>query len=653
MGRSIRAEHRSLTIVGVAPPDFFGVDVGEGFDVAVPLGLAGQFMAAPNPITEPEFKWLTVVGRLKPGIAAARAARRLAIWSRELFPIAGFSGYTAQKPAMLGLESAARGLSELRRGYSRPLLMLMAMVGLVLLIACANLANLLMARASARQREIAVRLALGAGRGRLIRQFLTESALLSLGGAALGGALARWGSAALVAAISSPAQHRFPFLDLTPDFRVLVFLAGVAVLTGALFGLAPALRATGLSPQEGLQRNSRGLTERRGGWSLSRTLVAAQVALSVVLVAGAGLFVRSFYTLLTEDMGFRRQGVLLVDIDIRAGHSPSQQSALASEIETRLRRIPGVEAAARSAVTPINGQSWQWDIDDPAGSSRKVHIFFNLVSPGYFQAVGTNLLRGRAFTGHDTAGSPRVAIANETAARELFPGVNPLGRTYRDRNAGGPYTVGIVGVTQNAKYRRLRDPAPATVYVPIAQNPAPFPVLGTYELRFSGRLADVTARVRESVKQTDPRIAIEFRLLSAQVEDSLVWERLLAGLAAGFAALALVLASVGVYGVVAYAVVRRRGEIGIRMAMGATRASVVRLVLRDIASLLVTGLVIGTASVTACSRLVATLLYGLKPYDPLTLAAACAVLTLVAALAAYLPARGAAEMDPLAALREE
>jgi len=615
VGRAIRVEHYSLTVVGVAPPGFFGLDVGDGFDVAVPLHLASRFVTAADPLTVPEVKWLTVVGRLKPGMGATEAAARLGVWSKALFPVEGYPSYTAKKPAVLGLEGAARGLSDLRRSYSRPLLMLMAMVGLVLLIACANLANLLLARSGARQREIAVRLALGAGRGRLIRQLLTESALLSLGGAALGGALAKWGSAALVGAISSPEQHRFAFLDLAPDFRVLAFLAGIAVLTGALFGLAPALRATRLSPQDALKRNSRGMTERRGRWSLSRTLVAAQVALSVILVAGAGLFVRSFYTLLTEDMGFRRQGVLLVDMDARAGHSAVQQTGLVSEIETRLRQIPGVEAAACSEVTPISGRSWQWDVtpDDPAGPARKVHVFFNLISPEYFQAVGTNLLRGRGFTARDTAGSPKVAIVNETAARRLFPGVNPLGKAYRDRNTGGPYAVEIVGVAQNAKYRRLRDPVPPTVYLPIAQNPGPFPLIGTFELRFSGRLADVTARVREVVKQADPRIALEFRLLSAQVEDSLVLERLLAELAAGFAALALVLASVGVYGVVAYAVVRRRSEIGIRMAMGATRGSVVRLVLRDIASLLVAGLVVGTALVTACARLVASLLYGLKP----------------------------------------
>lgn len=390
-------------------------------------------------------------------------------------------------------------------------------------------------------------------------------------------------------------------------------------------------------------------------------LVAAQVALSLVLLVGAGLFVRSLRKLLTQDMGFERNGVLLVDPDLRGGQfSPERQPVIAEELLERLRSISGVESAARSAETPISGGSWQWDVrvDGSGGSQRSVHSFFNLVSPGYFQTLGTPLLGGRDFTNRDTKTSPLVAVVNETAARILFPGVNPVGRVYRDERPLGQrgakqVLVEVVGLAKDAKYRKLRDAPPPTIYTPIAQLPVPFPVIGTYDLKFAGPPSRIIDNVKKAVQTIDPRIAIDFRLLSTQVADSLLQEKLLATLAAVFGMLALSIAGVGLYGLVAYSVSRRRNEIGIRMALGADRVSVLWLVLRELAALLLVGIILGLGASVACTRLVKAMLYGLTANDLSTLAAACALLQVVAALAGYFPARSATRVDPLVALRDD
>jgi predicted permease len=389
-------------------------------------------------------------------------------------------------------------------------------------------------------------------------------------------------------------------------------------------------------------------------------LVAAQVALSLLLVVGAGLLVRSLHTLLTQNMGFERQGVLMVDADVRnTAYTAKLQPVVAEELLARFQVLPGVVSASRSAVTPISGMSWQWDVrvDAPGGQVRTEHAWFNLVSPRYFETMRTAVFAGRGFGPKDAANSPRVAIVNETMGRKLFPGANPIGRFYRDdAPPGAPvkeFVTEIVGVARDAKYRRLRDEVPPTIYLPILQNPAPFPVVGTYELRFGGSMADVTARVREAVHAFNPHISLEFRLLSVQVEDSLLQEGLIALLSTLFGLLALVLAAIGLYGVVAYSVTRRFHEIGIRIALGAGRGAVQWLVLREVGALLFAGLILGLAMALTGARLVRTMLYGLTPNDPWTLAGACVVLLVVAAIAGWIPARRAARVDPLASLRHE
>jgi len=364
--------------------------------------------------------------------------------------------------------------------------------------------------------------------------------------------------------------------------------------------------------------------------------------------------------LLTQNMGFERQGVLMVDPDLRnSTYTAEQQPAIAEELLARFQALPGVASASRSAVTPISGGSWQWDVrvDAPSGKVRTEHAWFNLVSPGYFQTMRTSLLAGRGFGPQDTATSSRVAIVNETMARKLFPGVGALGKVYRDdAPPGAPvkeFITEIVGIARDAKYRRLRDEAPPTIYLPILQNPAPFPVVGRYELRFGGSMADVTARIREAVHAVNPPISLEFSLLSVQVKDSLLQERLVALLAALFGLLALVLAAIGLYGVVAYSVTRQFHEIGIRIALGAGRRAIEWLVLREVGGLLLAGLTLGLAMALATTRLVRNLLYGLTPNDPWTLAGACVVLLIVGAIAEWIPARRAARVDPMASLRHE
>ena len=655
VGRLLRVEGRPFQIIGVAARGFFGMEVGERFDVAIPV--TAEFPMHPGRAWQEEQDnwWLTVAGRLKPGVDVARATARLNRLAPALYRVAvPDDRHDAGRPYFV-LHPAGKGISELRGRYGQSLVLLMGMVGMVLLIACANLANLLLARAGARSREVAVRLALGAGRGRLVRQFLTESLLLSLAGAALGVLLAQFASRLLVAWISSSRETRF--LDLSPDGRLLAFTGALAIGTGLVFGLAPALRATRLAPQMALKEGARGLTESRRRLGLGRALVTVQVALSLVLLIGAGLFVRSLRLLLAQDLGFRRDHILLVTPDLRGpADAPERQTAVLAELLGRLRQLPGVRAAARSEVTPIGGGTWQWDVQvDTAGQGpRGVHCYFNLVSPGFFRTMGTRLVAGRDFDSGDSGSGPLVALVNETAARRLYPGANPVGETYGDKAfSHAEVRVQVVGVVEDAKYRTLRDQPPPTIYLPMTQNPAPFAGNGTYELRFGGPLADLVARVKEAVRAADPRIALDFRLLSTQIDDSLLQERLVARLASFFGVLALVLASIGLYGVVAYGATRRRTEIGIRMALGATRGGVVWLVLRETAALLLVGILLGLGGALAGAGLVRRMLFGLTPGDPATVAGAIGLLLVVAAAAGYFPARQAAHADPLAALREE
>jgi len=514
------------------------------------------------------------------------------------------------------------------------------MVGLVLLIACANVATMLLARASARHREIAVRLAIGAGRGRIVRQLLAESTLLSLMGAACGIGLA-WISGRFLVVLISGETLSIAF-DLTPNWHVLAFTIAVAVATGIIFGVAPALQATAGGPSPALRDDARMSRSRS---RVLPSLVCGQVALSFVLLVGAGLFVRTLQNLRQFDPGFASHGVLLADFE-------AQRTALPQELLAAVQRVTGVVSASVSTHTPLSGARWS-EPAVPAGQTlpeRDTALFVG-AGPRFFETMGIALLAGREFTEYDTASSPGVAVINERYAQRFFPKQNPLGQHLAAVVRGQKRDLEIVGIAKNTRVASLRAAPPSTVYVAYAQLTGDFPT--TLEVRATGPLGPVAAAVRGALQSRLPNTPIEVRQFSTQVSATLRQERMMATLAGAFGVLALTLVSVGLYGLLAYTVARRTREIGIRMALGAQRRRVVMLVLKGAARLVVIGIVLGVPAAWAGSRWVQSMLFGLTPTDPIAIVGATVLLALVAQLAAYLPAWRASRVDPLTALRHE
>jgi predicted permease len=601
-----------------------------------------------------------MMGRLKPGWTVKRANAHLHALSpgimRATLPPT-YKPDTAKRylANKLAATDGGTGVSGLRREYERPLWLLMATSGLVLLIACANLANLLLARASVREREIAVRLALGSSRWRLIRQLLVESLLLALAGAVLGVGLAQALSRAMVTFIST--ANSALFVGLTLDWQVLGFTMTLAILTCLLFGLVPAMRATQLSPASIIRAGGRSMTAGRERFSLRRSLVATQVALCLVLLVGALLFVRSLRNLLTTEAGFKAEGVLSVNFDFaRAQYPKERRPAVYRELHDRLSALPGVVSVAQVLFTPVSGSGWNNDIgpdgSTAAASGKESH--FNRVGPGYFRTLGTSLLAGREFDDHDTLGSPKVAIVNEAFARKFFGGANPVGHTFhQEAEAGKPEPLfEIVGLVKNTKYYELREDFMPIGFFPIAQDDDPGPG-ATFVLRVAGSPSGLISAAKTAITALSPAIGIEFHSFSAQLQESLLRERLMATLSGGFGLLAGLLTTLGRYGVRAYMVARRRNEMGIRIALGADRARVIRLVLREAILLLGVGLTAGVLLALWAARAAAALLFGLQPYDPVSMFAAIALLSIIALGASYGPARRAAALEPMAALRDE
>lgn len=661
LGRFLNLEGHALPVIGVTPAPFFGVEVGNRFDFALPL-CADRLLADDHKGRIPDRSawWLSMMGRLKQGWTERRATAHLQALSPGIMQATLPSGYkpdTAKKylANKLMAAEAGTGVSQVRQEYERPLWLLLATTGLVLLIACANLANLLLARASVREREIALRLAMGASRARLIRQLLVESLLLAIAAAALGAALAQGLSRGLVAFITTSGNSLFVGLAL--DWRMLGFTAALALLTCLLFGLAPAVRATQLSPSHAMRGGGRGMTAGRERFSLRRALVATQVALSLVLLVGALLFVRSLRNLLTTEAGFNAEGVMTVGTDFgKASYPKERRLGVYRELHDRLAALPGVISVAQTMFTPVSGSGWNNDIGpdrSPAAASGK-SSWFNRVGPGYFRTLGTRLIAGREFDDRDTLSSPKVAIVNEVFARKFLGGGNPVGRTFHiEAEAGKPETLlQIVGMVSNTKYYAIREDFFAIGYVPSAQDDDPGSG-ATFVLRVQGPPSELMKNVKAAVAAVNPAIGIEFKAFSAQLRESLMRDRLMAMLSGGFGLLAGVLATLGLYGVVTYMVARRRNEIGLRMALGADRGRVIRLVLREAILLLAIGMGAGVVIALWAGRAASALLFRLKPYDPVSLAAAMVLLTAITLAAAYLPARRAAAMDPMAALREE
>jgi predicted permease len=557
--------------------------------------------------------------------------------------------YLSQK---LDAYPGATGLSNLRRQYESPLWLLLGIAGLVLVIACANLANLLLARASAREKEIAVRLALGAARGRVVRQLLTESLLLAIAGAALGIVLARVLSAALVRYLTT--QSGTMFLELGMDWRVLGFTAGLAVLTCVLFGLAPALKATSAAPAAIVSLAGRGLTATRERFSLRRGLVVIQVSLSLVLLVGAVLFVRSLRNILTLDAGFQRDGMVVVDIGYAGLNLPPERRVAFRELLLeRVRALPGVTGAADTSIVPVRGFGWQNDVV-VGGKESDTFVLESNISPGYFRTTGTPILLGRDFDERDNRQSPKVAIVNEETAKKLFGG-DALGKTFQIAADRGEkrYNFQIVGVVRNTKYYDLRENFQPIAFYPEAQDDNP-DAETQMMVRSDLDLVAVINEVKAAIAQVDSGISVDFHAYDQQIiKDGLLRERLLATLSSFFGLLAAVLATVGLYGVIAYMVARRTNEIGIRMALGAAPRQILAMVLSEAGRLLAIGVAVGVVLTVAAGRWAASLLFGLKPYDPKTLAAAVVGLGLVAVAASVVPARRAANLDPMAALRDE
>ena len=658
-GRTVTLDGRQFRVIGVTPASFFGVEVGKRYDVAVPL-CADALLSEDGKGRMPGRTawWLSAMGRLKPGWTAERATAHLqalspAITEASLPPSYRPSEAKKYLANKLAATAGGTGVSGLRREYETPLWLLLATTGLVLLIACANLANLLLARASVREREIALRQAIGASRGRLIAQLLSESLLLAVLGSALGALLAQALSRGLVAFLSTPDSSLF--LRLGWDGRVLGFTAAIAIGTCLLFGLLPALRATRIAPSAAMRSGGRGLSAGRERFSLRRMLVTGQVALSLVLLVGALLFVRSLQKLLSVDPGFRAEGIVAVNLDLRGAQYAKQRfPAVYRSLLDRLGAQPGVLSAAQVGFTPVSGSGWNEMVRPESATGASKESFFNRVGSGYFRTMGTALVAGRDFDDRDTTGSPKVTIVNEVFAKSFFGAANPLGRTFRvEGPAGKPDPMyQIVGVVRNTKYYELREDFLPISFLPAAQNDDPDAGV-TYVLRTTAPLGDLFRGVKAAVAEVHPRIAIQFQVMTAQLQESLMRDRLMATLAGSFGFLAAVLATLGLYGVIAYMVARRRNEIGVRIALGADRGRVVRLVLREAALLLAVGLAIGTGLALWAGRAASAMLFGLKAYDPATFAGAIALLALVALLASYGPARRASRLEPMQALREE
>ena len=653
LGKTISLDHHPFEIVGVARYGFTGTEVGASLDVMVPL-CAEKILHGDSSLldADPAGRWLRILGRPTPGTPASTTSARLQALAPEVFRATVVSKWPAQQREKwlrlpLTGQSAANGLSTLREDYRLALYVLMAIAAMVLLIGCANMSNLLLARGAARHREIAIRMALGSGRGRLVRQMLTESLLLSFLGAALGVLVAVWGTSLLVKFLDIS-------LDLAPDPRVLGFTAGVAILTGLLVGVAPAWRGTRADPMAAMKSGH--ALGRRSGSGTGKLLVIGQVVLSTVLVAGAGLLLSTFWRLAGLDPGFETDRVLLTAIDLRgSGYTQERRNAVFRQVLDSVRTLPGVRSASLSHFTPMLHavRIHEVAIEGYSSPSREdSQVYFNAVTDGYFATIGTPLLAGRDFNGHDTQASPSVAIVNQTMAKKYFGGANPVGGRFRIRTGD---TLGdaieIVGVVRDAKYNDLRKEVPPTAYTAWSQTDLPFSSL---EVRPAGGAPSaLIGEVKGAIASVDASASIEFTTLADQVGNSLRRERLLATLAGFFGGLALLLAVIGLYGITSYTVARRRSEIGIRMALGAEQWQVLRMVMGEVAVLIGSGIAVGLAVTLAATPLIASFLYGVRPNDPQTLSLAAGVLAVTAGAAGYWPARRASRLDPMTSLREE
>jgi predicted permease len=665
VGKNIQIDGTSFTIVGVSAPEFYGISPDSKPSVFLPMANVGLTQRdAQNMFHVGTYYWIELMGRLKNGVTLKQAEAQLG------GPFHAFVASTATKDReradlpSLWLQEGGSGVDSLRRQYSKPLWILMAMVGLILAVACFNIANLLLARAASRRREFALRLSLGAGRFRLIRQLLTESVVLAL----LSG-IAGIGVAALCI--------RFLLLLLTNgndnftvkvglDWRVLSFTLLVALVSGIFFGLAPALQATSVDITPALKETrageSRGKARRFGiRVGLSQVLVVAQIGISLLLVVAAGLFVRTVTNLHSVNLGFNAENILIFNLDAtQAGYKDAALKQFYGELEQRFQAIPGVRSATSSDMPLVGGWSSSTNIGlpgvpEPPEGQRGPGTSIAKVGATFFETMEIPILAGRAIDKRDEDGAPVVGVVNQVFAEKYFHGQNPVGRHFRLGGTTNGMDVEIVGIARTARYSSLKREIPPVTYIPWAQSPKTRMLREMiFELRASGDPLALANTVRQIVHQIGPQVPVaDMTTQSRRIDQTIQQERTFAELCACFGGLALLMACVGLYGTMAYAVARRTGEIGIRMALGATRRRVVWMVLREVVMLSAFGLVIGLAAAYETTAFLKSFLFGVKPNDPLSIGASVAILIACALLAGYLPAFRASRIDPMAALRNE
>jgi predicted permease len=658
VGKNFIINGTNFTVVGVTPKEFFGERVRRPPDFWLPLSFQPQIELRESYLTNDQVYFLMVMGRLKPGVTLAQAQATTNLALRQFLTEQAGSNLTDERRK--GIENTyatlvegAGGISGLRRAYSKPLRMLLAIVGMVLLIACANVGSLLLSRAASRKAEISLRMALGATRWRIIRQLLTESMLLALIGGVCGVVLAQWAVTVLVGLVAKEAP-----LNTRPDSGVLLFTAGVSILAGILFGLIPAIQASRTNLSSAMKEKTR----LRGGFmrlSPSSLMVVLQVGLSMVLLTGGGLFARSLMKLQDEDLGFDRNNVLLLGIDPRlAGYKPTELAALYQQIIERLSTLPQVRNVSVATYAPLSGTRRSSSIKlsgyTPQSGEELVTQDI-LAGPKYAETLGVPLLRGREIDQRDTPAARQVAVVNQTFADRYFKDQNPIGRTFSfDDDSDKQQWIEIVGVVGDLKGEDAREKPEPTVYRPILQVQDPGAYTCTIHIRTVSDPTPLTGQVRQMINQIDDKLPIfGVTTLNDELHENLSQERLIAQLVSFFGALALILACIGLYGVMAQGVARRTSEIGIRMALGARGGNIAWMILRETLFLVLAGLILGVPAALLGAHLISTQLFGLSPTDPLTLVGAAIVLTVVAMLAGYLPARRASRVNPLNALRYE
>ena len=656
IGSAVTLNGHAFTVIGVTPPGFFGVNVGRNFDIAIPLATAALF--DPQNLESRGRWWLGIMGRRNPGVPLDRIQARLDTLSASVMADALPAGNrTTQQEFLkrrLVVAPGGSGTSILRNQFQLPLQVLMALVVVVLLVGSANIASLLLARGTTRGKEMATRSALGGSRWRLTRQLLTEATLLAIAGAAAGLLLARWGAALLVASLSTADNPLY--VDLSVSGRVLGFTVAVTLATLGAIAVMPALRVTrtALAPS----MKTRSAETNRSKFRLGKMIVGGQVALSLMLLIGGGLLLRTFIKLTALDLGFDRTNVVVVSgRPPRIGAegtmpSPAERAAAYDQIAERLRTFPGIQSVARAFTTPIGDDNWVNSIQvDTSGAPgpEDASCYFNYVGPAYFATLRIPLLTGRDFSPHDSRDAPAVAIVNEALARKFFPGTSALGQRFRRLGIAGD--VEIIGIVRDAKYEAVRQAAPATAFLPVSQLPRD--TADQLVIRTAIPPDAIISLAQRTAQDVHTNLPLTVRTLAAQVDDTLAADRLIAALSGFFAALALLLSMIGLYGVLSYLVTRREGEFGVRIALGARAASVRRLVLGEIAGVIAVGTTLGLIGALATSHLLKSLLFDLEPHDAVTMTLAVTLLSACAMFGAYLPARRATRVDPMIAMRSE